>query len=171
VVVAHDAFRALFAANYLHVLRYTERRVDDQQVAEDIAADTFELAWTRLQQGRHVDRPWLFLTASFKLRDHYKRGSRRRAAEAALGRLVEEPTDHLGTLDRMALHDALLSLTEREREAVMLTYWEGLTAAEAAAVLRCSTSAVWVALSRARTKLRGILEPDFTTTGGEHDDR
>lgn len=164
-------FTALFSAQYIHVLRFAERRVDDLQVAEDIAAETFELAWVHIQRGREVDRPWLFVTASFKLRDHYKRGARKRAAEAALERLAQEPHETLSILDRMALHDALRTLTAREREAVMLTYWDGLSAAEAAAVLRCSSSAVWVALSRGRAKLRGILEPDLTAAGGEHDGR
>lgn len=166
-----SAFTALFAAHYLSVLRYAERRAGDQQVAEDIAADTFELAWVRLQEGREVDRPWLFVTASFKLGDHYKRGTRKAAAEAALARLVEEPDAPMTALDRLAVHDALRTLNDREREAVMLTYWDGLSAAEAAAVLRCSVSAVWVALSRARTKLRGILLSDPSPAGGEHDER
>jgi RNA polymerase sigma factor (sigma-70 family) len=171
VAVPQRAFTALFAEHYLPVLRYAERRVADQQVAEDIAGDTFELAWVRIQDGQGIDRPWLFLTASYKLRDHYKRSTRRRTAEQALERLLEEPLAELSTLDRMALHDALLTLSDREREAVMLTYWDGLSAAEAATVLRCSASAMWVALSRARTKLRGILNPDLTLLGGDHDGR
>lgn len=155
--MAQMLFTSLFATHYVAILRYAERRIADQQVAEDIAADTFELAWVRMQEGRDVDRPWLFVTASFKLRDHYKRDSRRRAAEAALKRLVEEPVEHLRTLDQIAVHHALQTLTDREREAVMLTYWDGLPAGKVSQILRCSTSAIWVLLSRARTKLRGVL--------------
>lgn len=171
MVVPQSEFTSLFADHYVAVLRYAERRVDDQQVAEDIAADTFELAWVRLQEGREVDRPWLFLTAAFKLRDHYKRGTRRKAAEGALARLVKERDDPMTTLDVLAVHDALRTLSDREREAVMLTYWDGLSATEAAKVLRCSVSAVWVALSRGRAKLRGILLTQPSAAGGEHHGR
>ena len=169
--VPEEAFKALFVEHYVPVLRYAERRVWEQEIAEDITADTFELAWARLQIGQDIDRPWLFRTASFKLRDHVKRNTRKRAAEAALERLLDEPEERMGTLDQLAVRSAVRSLSEREREVVMLTYWDGLSATESAAVLRCSTPAVWVALSRARTRLRDILRPEYTQAGGGHDER
>lgn len=54
----------------------------------------------------------------------------------------------------------------------MLTYWEGLTAAEIGEVLGTSEQAVWAVLSRARAKLRGHLVPDLDQTQrGDHVER
>ena len=40
----------------------------------------------------------------------------------------------------------------------MLTYWDGLPAAEVGRVLGCSTAAVWVRLHRARTAFAAAWE-------------
>lgn len=161
-------FDALFGAHYLRVLRYAERRIADQQVAEDVAADTFELAWQRISaEGAEIDLPWLYQTAAFKLRDQYRRNSRRREAVSALERFAEEAPDALNTLDRLALVEALRSLSDRDREVLMLTYWDGLSASEVGAVVGTTTGAVWATLSRARTKLKAQLDAD-TRAGGRH---
>jgi RNA polymerase sigma factor (sigma-70 family) len=164
-----QAFNRLFAENFVDVLRYAERRTIDPQIAEDIAADTFALAWEKGEAGADITRPWLFRTAAFKLRDHLKRSVRRRDAEAALTRLAEEPPEALHTIDRLALREGLASLSVREREAILLTYWEQLSADETAYVLGCSPSAVWVALSRGRSRLRAMLAAVPETTGGPDD--
>ena len=48
------------------------------------------------------------------------------------------------------MQDALQALPDTAREVLVLTYWDGLPAAEAGRVLGCSTAAVWVRLHRAR---------------------
>ncbi len=48
-------------------------------------------------------------------------------------------------------------LGDREREVVVLTYWEGLTAEESATVLGSTPGAVWATLTRARAKLRAAI--------------
>lgn len=48
-------------------------------------------------------------------------------------------------------------MSDRDREVIMLTYWDGLSAAEAAVVLGTTTGAVWVTLTRARAKLRAVI--------------
>ena len=54
-------------------------------------------------------------------------------------------------------------LREPDRAALVLHYWDGLKAAEMAAVLEVSVPAVWVRLHRARQAFRAT----FTTLSGD----
>jgi RNA polymerase sigma-70 factor (ECF subfamily) len=56
---------------------------------------------------------------------------------------------------------ALESLGERQRMAVLLSKFEGMSYAEIAAVMELSAQAVKSLLSRARENLREVLQPYF----------
>ena len=99
--------------------------------------------------------PWLLACARSALANQ-QRADRRRL------RLVE----HLATATSpdlpIALRDgplatALATLSERDREVLLLTAWEGLTAEGAAAVLGCSPGAFRVRSHRARRRLASAL--------------
>jgi len=164
-----DEFNAVFAAHYTRVLRYVQRRVDDRGAAEEIAAETFLVAWSK--RGHvEITVPWLYGTAANKIGDHYRRSQRKRAAEAALARRAEEAPEEVSPLDRLALTSAINVLTAKEREVVMLTYWERLPAKQVAEVVGGSEASIWVTLTRARTKMREHLHdfPHPATEGGDH---
>ena len=154
-----DAFRTFYRAHQRDVLRYVERRVADQSVAEEITAEAFTVAWRRWSTVE-ITLPWMYRTARNKIGDHYRRDERRRAAQLALERRAEEPPSGIAPIDRLALQEALRTLPDREREAILLTYWEGLDATEVAHALGASRSAMWTLLTRARGKLRGQLTPE-----------
>lgn len=151
-----EAFIALFAAHFLTIVRYVERRTGSTALAEDIAEDTFELAWTVMDR-QEIELPWLYKAAGFKIKEYARRARRARSAQAAIEREFAEAPATLDTLERLAVRDALAVLTRREREVVELTYWEQLRAAEIAAILDCREATVWVTLGRARKKLAPCL--------------
>ncbi|WP_127473639.1 RNA polymerase sigma factor [Microbacterium sulfonylureivorans] len=161
-----DAFRALFAEQWPAVYSYARRRVGDAGEAEEIAADVFRIAWEKQDPANPFGRPWLFRTAMNRLRDHYRRRSRRAKAEAALQRRIEEAPARAEVEDLLALRVAMKFLSEREREAVLLTYWEGLSAAEVGAVLGCAPGTVWTLMTRAREKLRVAMRDTAPVEGG-----
>ncbi len=156
MTTARESFQALFDAHFIRVIRFAERRTGDTQVAEDIAGETFELAWSRLQD-QSVTAPWLYKTAGFKVKEHFRRSKRKHSAETALRRRVQEPAQRLEAVESLALLDALEALTSREREIVQLTYWEGLSAVEVGEAVGCRPATVWVVLTRARAKMRPLL--------------
>lgn len=163
-----DEFNAVFAEHYVRVLRYVQRRVDDAGVAEEIAAETFVVAWSKREHAE-ISVPWLYRTAANKIGDHYKRSQRKRAAEAALTRRAEEMPEGVSTLDRLALAAAMAELTPKEREVVMLTYWEGLSAREITQVVGGTDASVWVTLTRARAKMRQHMhDASDPSPGGDH---
>lgn len=166
-VTGHEVvFEKLYVGNYRAVLRFAERRVDDAQVAKEITAEVFTIAWGRVKSGGAVELPWLFRTAANLISNHYRRESRRRESFRTLADSWQS-TDEDGSDDRLALELALSSLGERERGVITLTYWEGLSATEIAEVMSLSTSAVWTIQSRARAQLRTAMS-DESTGGGRH---
>ena len=56
---------------------------------------------------------------------------------------------------------ALESLNERQRMAVLLSKFEGMSYAEIATIMELSLQAVKSLLSRARESLREVLQPYF----------
>lgn len=115
------------------------------------------MLWTKLDPAEPVGVAWLYRTATFVIANHYRRRDRRRLAEQSLMAMFSDGSG-LSLDDRLTVRAALRRLDDRERQIVMLTYWDGLSAEEVGAVMGMSTSAVWAALSRARTKLRGLID-------------
>lgn len=168
--VAHAVFNELYDAHYVTVLRFIERRVETRDVAQEIAAEVFMVLWRKLDPAIPFELPWLYKVARHHIANHYRKLSRRAAAEQQLRMLADQAEAIAGTADddlRQAVVDALTRLPARQREIVLLTYWEGLSAAEVGVLLDMRDAAVWAALSRARTALRAALStPAKMTEGG-----
>jgi RNA polymerase sigma factor (sigma-70 family) len=63
--------------------------------------------------------------------------------------------------DRLAIEDALAELPNRQRNAIQLRYWWGLSTEEIARILRVPKGTVRSDLCRAATGLRRALLPSF----------
>ncbi len=151
-------FRILFDEHLPRVRRHLACYVDDPDEVDEIAADVFTIAWRKLRPHSPMGLAWLLRTADNKLKDAARRDRSRERALAALTRGMREDTGDLHPLEALALREAMTALSARERQVVVLTYWDELSAGETAAVLRCSPASVWTTLTRARAKLRVQLE-------------
>ncbi|WP_141873655.1 RNA polymerase sigma factor [Microbacterium saperdae] len=155
-------FRRLFDDYWPRVHRHLECYIDDDDEVDEITAEIFTVAWRKLDADRPMPLTWFLRAANNKLRDRSRRDRSRDRALEALVRGLESPSEELDPMEVLALRTALTTLSARERQIVVLTYWDDLSAGEVAEVLRTSQSAVWTMLTRARTKLRAQLE-----SGGE----
>ncbi len=137
---AEDRFQALFTATFRPLLGYALRRVGDPADAADLVAETFVVAWRRLDDVPPGDgaRLWMFGVARRILGNH-RRGELRRSklADRLRNRLVD-----LVVADASAVADtahvvglAMAHLDEADQEILRLISWEGLTPAEVAVVL------------------------------------
>jgi RNA polymerase sigma-70 factor, ECF subfamily len=155
-----DRFERIYRENFRAVLRFALGRIDPER-AKDVAAETFLVAWRRLDDVPAEPRPWLFGVARRVIAGQF-RGEARRDALAV--RLQAEPSgsadaDLAGRLgDRDEVLAAFSALRERDREVLRLVTWDGLSAAEAAQVLSVTKLAFAVRLHRARRRLREKLE-------------
>ena len=101
--------------------------------------------------------PWLYAVAGKVLANHRRKAARKGAL--ALDPSNGDPAERFGS-DR-GLAAAFATLSEREREAICLVAWEGLSPGDAARAAGCSAATFAVRFSRARTKLAGQLAPDL----------
>lgn len=152
-----ESFTELFVTAYPTILRYARRRLPSTVTAEDVAAETLAAAWRDWSRGLRHDLRWLHGVAAHKIADHYRDEERRGDLVAALARAGTDPAEPDGWLVR-ALADAVAQLSGRDREVIVMTYWRGMTGEEIARVMGISTSAVWAVQSRARRRLRALLE-------------
>jgi RNA polymerase sigma-70 factor (ECF subfamily) len=153
-------FEALYAEHQAVVLGYVLRRTDSAHDAADVIAETFLVAWRRLDDAPTgaSARLWLFGVARRVLANH-RRGERRRTelAERLRGELAgrDAPAAPSGELGELAA--AFGSLGDGDREVLALEAWEGLRAGEVATVLGCSRNAARIRLHRARRRLRAAI--------------
>ena len=128
-------FERLYRLCYQDLLGFALRRTDRPEAAADVVADTFVVAWRRIDQiPSDHPRAWLFGVARNVLYAHRRR-------EAARAPTAPDPEDDVwgaadARLDAAALAPAMRAalgdLTAAERELLLLVAWEQLTPTEAA---------------------------------------
>lgn len=154
-----ERLERLFDAYYGDVLRYTWRRVP-QECVEDVVAETFVVAWRRLDSVPPDALPWL-LGVTRRVISTRRRADRRRASLVEKLRSQRDVAPEVTGNDDTAVIGALARLPEKDREALVLVAWEGLTPAQAAAVLGISRTSFRARLSRAKRRVRKqLLEGD-----------
>lgn len=167
-----DTFRALYGAHYRAVCRYLAARTD-ADVVEDVAAETFLVAWRRLGDVPEHERAWLLAAAGKCLANDRRARERSGRLAERLGAVAAVPgEDGVGdALDRAgqrrALLAALASLGERDRELLLLAHWDGLRPREIAVVAGCSPVAARARLHRASRRLQRALTAALAEAEGE----
>jgi RNA polymerase sigma-70 factor, ECF subfamily len=159
-VDSETRFRALFELAYPPLCRYARHRGLTGPDAEDLVAQTLEIAWWRIGDVPADDpMPWLYAIARNLWRNHHRQQRRRRDLLARL-RAYAPPGPVAAPLEPGTLRTALASLRESDQEILRLIAWDGLTPAEAAVVLGCGPVAARSRLHRARARLAARLGPD-----------
>lgn len=147
-------FADYFRTHYPRLLAFVKRRVDDHETAQDICSESFLLAWKILGCECTDSASWLYVTARNLIGTEYRRRAQKERLILAIGRISRSSLDSCEPTD---LEIAMEALHIDDRAAVVLTYWLGLSAAEAAILCGCSEAAMWKRLSRARSQLRSLL--------------
>jgi RNA polymerase sigma-70 factor (ECF subfamily) len=161
---ARQQFARLFDAHRHAVLGYALRRCGEPADAADVLAETFLVAWRRLNEvpaGEHDERPWLLGVARRVLANQRRGAARRSRLSERLGQelpAVVPATDELVGGVGGVVADALARLDPDDRELLQLTSWEGLDPAQIAAALGVPGATVRSRLHRARARLRAELE-------------
>ena len=149
---AQARFDALYREHAGEVRRYVRRR-SDAQSADDVVADVYVVAWRRLGDVPDDPLPWLLGVARRILANRRRGDVRDHAlwdrirAEQFRATAVAEGD---GPRDGEAVWAALSTLSERDREALLLVAWEGLSTARAARVVGVRANTFAARLYRAR---------------------
>jgi len=159
-----NAFNAVVEAYMADVFRFSYSILKDQTAAEDVVQETFYRLWTKAAQWNPSGRlkSWLMRITHNLCIDEI-RGRKDTHPED-----IQELTLRDHTPDQMQLYadrqsgdivrNALLDLPERQRTALSLVYYQGLSNIEAAEIMDVSVDALESLLSRGRQKMKQTLE-------------
>lgn len=157
------AFAALAERHYDRVYRLAWRWSGTRESAEDIAQDVMVKLAGEVRRFRGESRfsTWLYAIAYTTAIDFLR--SRQRIVTLApsdMQALTEAPSDDSPEASVLAgeLWQAVRSLPDQQRDAVLLVYGEDLTHQEAAAVMGCTEKTVSWHVHEARKRLRIKLE-------------
>ena len=173
-IVDGRLFERVFDRHHAVIHRFLRARVG-LEVADDLASEVFTTAFRRRAAYDTTwpdARPWLFGIAVNLLRAHRQSEERRLRAYARAG---AEPASNPGELDGHVeafdrLGDislALLSLSERDRDLILLLAWGDLSYEQLGVALEIPVGTVRSRVSRVRARLRERLEASASTSVGE----
>ncbi len=165
-----DAFHHLYRRHADDLLAFFYRRTGNAQVAADLMAETFAVAFAK--RTRFSMRPegsgvgWLFGIARREAASYYRRRSVELRAVEKLGMRVPNLSDSdIERIEAMVdaestvakLEPAMGKLSEREREALHLRYDKEMAYDELAKETGATTGAARVRAHRGLQKLAGMI--------------
>lgn len=156
---AATQFTTLYDTHFNAVYGYLVNRAG-RQLAEELASETFLVAWRRLDDVPAAERAWLFGVARNLLRDSRRSAARAASVATELASWVSEQSSSDVAdvvVERATVLRALTQLSDNDRELLTLVAWHGLSTSEAARVVGCSRATYFVRLHRARRRLERAL--------------
>jgi RNA polymerase sigma factor (sigma-70 family) len=160
-----EAFGLIYDRHAPTLLRFLGRRAG-ARVAEGLVGDLFRIAFERRKTfdvSRASALPWLYGIGANLLLKHRRGEARRLRANARMA--ADDAADRrtgAAALDARVLFprvaDAIESLPDDEREALLLFAWEELPYQSMAEALELPIGTVRSRLNRARAHLRELLE-------------
>jgi RNA polymerase sigma-70 factor (ECF subfamily) len=162
----HDAeqrYRAVFDRHHRDVYAYFKRRID-AETAADCTAETFLVAWRRIDvvpdDGEALH--WLYRVARNVLRNQYRTNRRSHSLTARLRSNGHDasPSPEVIVVRREEDDEvlrALERLSVQDQEILLLAVWEELPHSEIAKVLDCTSHAASQRLYRASRRLAAQL--------------
>ncbi|HEY1457058.1 MAG TPA: sigma-70 family RNA polymerase sigma factor [Solirubrobacteraceae bacterium] len=151
-----DAIARLYETHARAIHSYALRR-SDREIADEVTARVFLVAWRRRASVPEDALPWLYGVARRVLAEERRGAVRRGALHDRLSGAVGVGPRHVPDVPDTALAAALGGLSGLDREALLLRYWEELSPEQVALALGCSRATLAVRLHRARARLRRAL--------------
>ena len=147
----------------------------NRSLADDLVQDACMKAWTAadsLKPGSSI-KPWVFQILRNEWRQHQRRAWRTQLVDSdEIERSLVSESNAETLADSIKATNAIYSLPEQHRDAIILILAVGMTYSEAAEVLGCSVGTIKSRLNRARQSLLTDLShgrraktttPDATT--------
>lgn len=161
-----SAIAALYETHFERVARYITVRIGNFQEAQDLASEVFIRALRSADSYKDTGAPleaWIFRIAHNISIDHLRQKERRPAqvpVEAIFSLASDEPDPIEGIHQQeeaKRLHDALLQLTEAQRQILSLRFGGELSSEEIARIVGKKPGAVREMQSAAIRKLRQVM--------------
>lgn len=150
------SFEAFYVASYDSLVRLAYVLTSSREVAEDIVQDSFVHLHHRYDEVQAPER-YIRRSVVNATHSHFRRVARERDKRPLLY-VVPDGEDAPATAGG-ELDDVLMSLPYRQRAAVVLRFYSGLSEIEIADVLGCRPGTVGSLVHRALQRMRRVLEP------------
>ncbi|HEY8515077.1 MAG TPA: sigma-70 family RNA polymerase sigma factor [Candidatus Binatia bacterium] len=158
------ALRALYDRASRIVFTLSMRITDDRQAAEEVTLDVFHDVWRRAASYDAANGTvvgWIMNQARSRSIDRLRAGRRKKRVDHQPGILAaasDDPQDDASRREEgRALHGALTVLNPKERRAIEMAYFSGLTHAEVAERLEEPLGTVKTRIRSGLDKLRRAL--------------
>ncbi|WP_217575040.1 RNA polymerase sigma factor [Mesorhizobium sp. GbtcB19] len=157
------AVQAMVARKLPRVLALARRMLGDAAEAEDVAQETFVRIWRHAagwrQKGTRFDT-WVHRVALNLCYDRLRR--RREWVTDELPEVADETPlpDAMPGDEERRVGQALQRIAPRQREAIVLVYYQDLSNIEAASAMQVSVDALESLLARGRRALQAMLVGD-----------
>ncbi|WP_222851136.1 SigE family RNA polymerase sigma factor [Phytoactinopolyspora mesophila] len=158
---ADTAITDLYTAHYARLVRLAALLLRDESMAEEIVQDAFVALHRRWRKLHDPSKAVAYLRTSVV---HGTRSVQRRRQVAERNQPGPQPDAQSAEQSAMAgaageaVVEALRALPPRQREALVLRYYGGLSESEIAAAMKISNGAVKSHASRGIAALRPLLE-------------
>ena len=160
------ATQGLYERHAAKIQAYCHHQLGSREEAEDAVQTTFMNAFRALGRGvvPEAESAWLFKIAEnvclSRRRSSWRRGKIESPSDfQVIEEIIPGPSRERDEL--IGIEDALASMPEQQRRAILLREWQGLSYREVAAELEVSQSAVETLIFRARRSLaQGLEQPD-----------
>jgi len=157
---AEDRFARLVHEHSAAVANYLRRRLYPLTPSDldDLVEETMVIVWRRLDRvPADAELPWMLGVARNVLRNARRSKNRRSAFEATLQSPFSDPSAEEFVIADVSGREALGSLSDDDREILLLHAWDGLDTHALGVYLVISTNAAAVRLSRAQARFRELL--------------
>jgi len=155
------AFERIYCLLADDLYTYVRGQCQNDTVAEDLIANVFLKAWrsvTRYRGGSDHFRRWMFAIARNEVRDYWR--SNRRTFPISDMDFVDSAAYEAepdGADARIQLSRAMMTLTDEQRQVVVLRYFNSKSHAEIALLMGKREGAVRALLLRALRRMRKVM--------------
>lgn len=144
---------------------YAYRRIRDVELARQITNDVFRIAWQRSLEPGPEALPWLLVTARNLVSNEVRALGREQKLRLRIAAEQVAASRSSDTDTVFEVQQVLDSMRPKDREVLMLAYWDSLDMVAMATLLECSVESVKSRLFRAR-KAFGRMAPTTLLNGG-----
>jgi RNA polymerase sigma-70 factor (ECF subfamily) len=161
-VTGDERFDDFYGHDYPRIVGALALITGSVDEAQDAVDESVARAWSRLRRGDDLENlgAWVRVVAVNVARGRIRTRVVERRARARLAAAADEISPIDSGLTRVDVQRALVRLSRRQREVVVLYYLLDLPVAQVATELHVEVGTVKSMLSRARAALAEVLETD-----------
>jgi RNA polymerase sigma-70 factor (ECF subfamily) len=156
-----DALEMLFEKHYLSVYRLSYRWCGVRENAEDITQDVFVKLVQKLNtfNQKASFRTWLYRITINTAKDYHRKNAKKYTVESSFDddNVQDNPQTQEDRIAAKQLYKKIHQLPEKQREAILLVFAEGLSHKDAARILNCMETTISWRIFQARKTLKASM--------------